>query len=983
MSSYTFKQCYVAYYMFKINDGTANNIPGFSSLIASLSRKVEETICNEVLTQSIIIPCQLTNKHNVNRIINLYRNMLVNERVKNTLYQIFSADDKSLYILNTNKNIAQKNFQYNGFECILCGNHLTDVFRSINSTVKGAICCVYEVDGPIIGIHYSKYCHKCNATHEYGRVVLYKDIKSDGDIIILSANDLQYYQISESTMIHIDLIKNFGDIYNSAGIGFDLYADLYNRQHYSKRMLIKEICNINNSRLGKNNTNSRLNTDNNQIKAPKLTRENLCNSYFLYYINIVIYKYIIPKSNEDYILINSIEITKIKDIKSKKRELFKKKDKIHSTSYIKFNSNDLFSILYDKYENDIKTIGPQILMGVPVKRITGDVHVGHSIEYGDGGRKICRLVCSIPTDIYYELYKETISYRYYQKEYITCPEQPMFGNQYIKSCKTCVSCTFKLVEIGLDISDIKMFIVHVYIKQYIRTKSHKMLASMRRVIHGTSPEKRALFELFYMKIKNPEKYEMMIITRLLQPPHNTDNININDPCFLQTLTSGYIPIGSDVISNDDVLGQNIFLQSDENKCSSVNITAANDLYEQNTFLQSDENKCSSGNINTSNDLYEQNTFLHSDENDVKSFKEIQRNRTDRTHSMILREETLRQFTDNLDACRNGKNTVNDIVTKTGGILAFMTCSNFIFHLSEFTHLETPTAVIIRYFDSMTNNNICLEHFQRMVTAFGYDCMCNIFRRLQKSFSGKSIFNEIVQFYNILGCHRLFIDKLHIKSHIGDICNLKHGLCLFDMRLPKFNNILNHTNYPINEQVVEQFWTWNNKRKCIRMLSKAKFRFSLFLKREHHNHINKCDLESKGYVWEPIKIFEKLRIYPAEESKSDDFIIPSVNALVNIRNMSNIRRVSFQYDFNEHYYNIWQLKGQNGWVVDECRKEWTNIIYNIIQENIDLQNEMNEMQWLDDIMTRVNLQHVKHRKHIHILMKKIFRVEDIIYNINNI
>ena len=84
-----------------------------------------------------------------------------------------------------------------------------------------------------------------------------------------------------------------------------------------------------------------------------------------------------------------------------------------------------------------------------------------------------------------------------------------------------------------------------------------------------------------------------------------------------------------------------------------------------------------------------------------------------------------------------------------------------------------------------------------------------------------------------------------------------------MRLSKFNNILHTTNPQINKRVVEQFWTVNNNRKCVRMLYKAKFRFSLFLKREHHYHINKCYLESKGYVWEPITNFKKLRNYPAK------------------------------------------------------------------------------------------------------------------------
>ena len=68
--------------MFKINEHTANRVPGFSSLIASLQNMIEETISNQILEQSMIIPCLLTNKHNVNRSINLYRNMLMDEKIK-------------------------------------------------------------------------------------------------------------------------------------------------------------------------------------------------------------------------------------------------------------------------------------------------------------------------------------------------------------------------------------------------------------------------------------------------------------------------------------------------------------------------------------------------------------------------------------------------------------------------------------------------------------------------------------------------------------------------------------------------------------------------------------------------------------------------------------------------------------------------------------------------------------------------------------
>ena len=128
-----------------------------------------------------------------------------------------------------------------------------------------------------------------------------------------------------------------------------------------------------------------------------------------------------------------------------------------------------------------------------------------------------------------------------------------------------------------------------------------------------------------------------------------------------------------------------------------------------------------------------------------SFNQINRKRRYEKVHMLLRKGTENQFTDNLNACRKGKNIVTDVISKTGGLLAIMTCSNFIVHLSEFVHLESPTAVILRYYESMTNNEICLEYFRRMLLVFGFDCMCNIYKRLLRSFSGKMEYYDVVKF----------------------------------------------------------------------------------------------------------------------------------------------------------------------------------------------------------------------------------------------
>ncbi len=124
-------------------------------------------------------------------------------------------------------------------------------------------------------------------------------------------------------------------------------------------------------------------------------------------------------------------------------------------------------------------------------------------------------------------------------------------------------------------------------------------------------------------------------------------------------------------------------------------------------------------------------------------------------------------------------------------------------------------------------------------------------------------------------------------------------------------VLNELGVKINEQIVEQYWSLTNKLKCLRQLGKRKFRFSLFLKREHFNHQIKLSLESKGFVWEPVTNYFALRNF--DPTRIPNQIVFQTEEMIYCETkIANNKRATAGFKFKDQYFNVWDLTETSVW-----------------------------------------------------------------------
>ena len=280
--------------------------------------------------------------------------------------------------------------------------------------------------------------------------------------------------------------------------------------------------------------------------------------------------------------------------------------------------------------------------------------------------------------------------------------------------------------------------------------------------------------------------------------------------------------------------------------------------------------------------------------------------------ILAAEEDDEKTTDSLGGCRSGKNLIkSDEYRTSGGTVAIMSLDGFLCSLTEVLHTESQTEVILRIYETFALNNdshIHYDYFCRMIVAFGYDMMCNILERLlsrpmQQLMDRDELVKGILYFFDALGLHRLFIDKMHISTHKHTVCQNDEVTGLLHPHLSKFKGILNGIKGKVNEQQVEQLWKITNVMNSMRLLCPERFGLALILQREHHNHENKNRLEEEGYCWEPICNWKSLRETSIVGLNQFD-MLKRISELTQSKMLQDIQRIRFRLKENVEYRNVW-------------------------------------------------------------------------------
>ena len=256
--------------------------------------------------------------------------------------------------------------------------------------------------------------------------------------------------------------------------------------------------------------------------------------------------------------------------------------------------------------------------------------------------------------------------------------------------------------------------------------------------------------------------------------------------------------------------------------------------------------------------------------------------TSASRDELLNELQIAEILDNSKGCRKKENIKTANKSISNGLNAFFTCTGFCIRLREELYSESQTKVILDAADAMTCNISALKYYERL-EAFGYDFNCRLFYTLMNCFK----YNQLTQteqkfWWPILV--RLFIDIFHISTHVDDLCkNINNGL--FHPKLKKFKNIFKDDELlkrkRINDQIVEQFWSTFNKYTYMRALSREKFKFFLYLKREQHNLHRIEALSKKGYIFIDIDDTTTLRVW--------DAIQPSIPTISSCKTLKELHK----------------------------------------------------------------------------------------------
>ena len=136
--------------------------------------------------------------------------------------------------------------------------------------------------------------------------------------------------------------------------------------------------------------------------------------------------------------------------------------------------------------------------------------------------------------------------------------------------------------------------------------------------------------------------------------------------------------------------------------------------------------------------------------------------------------------------------------------------------------------------------------------------CSVFRRLTTLLNDPQIDIEMKKFYNFDILARLCTDLFHVLNHKCELCDAQNGKGLFHPHLTKFNKILNKGGKKVNLLVVEQLWRKWNKLHFLKLSSKQLFEVTLVRFQIHVNRKIKQHLESQGYTFVSLSVFNCLR-----------------------------------------------------------------------------------------------------------------------------
>ena len=231
-----------------------------------------------------------------------------------------------------------------------------------------------------------------------------------------------------------------------------------------------------------------------------------------------------------------------------------------------------------------------------------------------------------------------------------------------------------------------------------------------------------------------------------------------------------------------------------------------------------------------------------------------------TEQILFDEQQNEKEIDDVKGCRKGSNMIQQKTKRSGGLIIFMSCIDFIIGIKPVLRTESPTFVFQSLIKLIYGDPKVGEYFSRGVVVFGWDMMCNMMGRLLgKKFQkllwpdeGLTPENEVIAIYYLMtvwGMHRLFIDAYHAQFHLKEECKCDMGC--FNVKNPKFQLIFEEKNH----NVAEQIWVKINKLRNCKLLCSEKFYIAIWLTKELHNNLNKKRLEQRGFTFESIFNFK--------------------------------------------------------------------------------------------------------------------------------
>ena len=129
-----------------------------------------------------------------------------------------------------------------------------------------------------------------------------------------------------------------------------------------------------------------------------------------------------------------------------------------------FDCNDMFNLLFDKYNESLDNAGMDWLKFVPVKE--GEILQKHFLIEGDGSMKINRARCAYPKEFYQRDHEGMNNAKNGNLiKHLQCNESPQKGNKSSTSFSTCSKHTKKMKSIGCPLNKINLFCKYMAIKR--------------------------------------------------------------------------------------------------------------------------------------------------------------------------------------------------------------------------------------------------------------------------------------------------------------------------------------------------------------------------------------------------------------------------------------------------------------------------------------------------------------------------------------